>query len=105
MLVYPKPLWLASTNPGLQDDVHDQSPLVGDIDADPRTFGILPTMSQCNGLTLRLQVAGELSKPLLWLTLKQLTGFLMHRDDMIFPALLALRRIDRVLMLLADDIS
>src|SRR5215204_772703 len=104
MLVDPKPLWLTGTNPGLQDDVHDQPLLVRDIDADPRAFGIVPAMSHCNGLTLRLQVARELSKSLLWLTLKQLTSLLVLRDDMIFPALLALRRIDRLLVLLADDI-
>src|SRR4028119_409346 len=104
MFIDPEPLGLAGGNPGLEDDVHDQSLLVGDIDANPRTFGIFPTMSHGNGLTLRFHIAGELSKALCWLPLKEFTSLLMLRDDMIFPALLSLRRVDRLLVLLADNI-
>src|SRR5215208_6691047 len=105
ILINPKPLWLAGANPCLKNDIHDQASPVGNIDADPWAIGIFPAMSHLNGLALRFQVARELSKCLFWLISQDFASLLILRDEMIFPALLALHRIVRRLVLLADNIS
>ena len=76
MLVDPDPLWLAGADPYLKDDVHDQALPISDFDADPWAMGIFPAMPHLNRLTLRFQVAGELSKSIVWLTLEDLTSLL-----------------------------
>src|SRR5215204_1182916 len=105
VLVEPKPLWPAGANPGLKNDIHDQASPVGNIDADPWAIGIFPAMSHLNGLALRFQVARELSKCLFRLISQVFTSLLILRDEVILPALLALRGVVRRLVLLADNIS
>src|SRR5688500_7824965 len=104
ILIDPKPFWLDGANPCLKDDIHDQAPPVGNIDADPRTIGIFPVMSHRNGLSLRFQVGRELAKCLFRLISQDLTSLLNFGEEVIFPALLVLRRVVRRLVLLADDI-
>src|SRR5215207_4640392 len=76
MLIDPNPLCLAGANPYLKDDVHNQAFPIGDFYTEPWAIGIFPAMSHLNGLTLRFQVARELSKSLCGLTLEDLTSLL-----------------------------
>src|SRR5688500_2668227 len=95
IFIDPKPFWLGGANPCLKDDIHDQASPVGNIDADPRTIGIFPVMPHRNGLALRFQVARELAKCRFRLIAQDLTSLLNFRDEVILPALLALRRVVR----------